>query len=141
MRIRATAATAAALLLANSAASASEWVQVVQGTDGATFQVDVSSIRIEGEVRRAWMKNIYARHKMKGHGENAKKFVSYTLMHLAFNCPDQSMEADALMAYFEDGSSYTGNISDLAQFATWSPVPPDTALSSVMQSVCSWKPK
>jgi hypothetical protein len=139
MRIRATAATAAALLLTNSAASASEWVEVVKNQGGHTFQMDVSSIRIEGDVRRAWVKDTPARHTKKGSAENAKKFISYVLMRFAFNCPDQSRKTDAVSAYFEDGSVDTVNVAYLP--ATWDPIPPDTALSAVMQSVCSWKPK
>src|SRR5215472_10977598 len=79
MRIRATGAMAAALLLANFAASASEWVEVGRAPDGTAFQIDVSSIRIEGPVRRAWGKSIPPSHTMKGAGENAKKFVSFSL--------------------------------------------------------------
>ena len=116
-------------------------VQNRVGTTSHTYQIDVSSIRVEGEVRLAWVKDTPARHTMKGYGGNAKKFVSCAMMRFAFNCPDGSKKVDALSSYFEDGSFDTVNVAYVPQLATWDPVPPDTALSAVMQSVCSWKPK
>jgi hypothetical protein len=120
MRIRATAAMAAALLLANFGASASEWIDVVQSKDGTTLQIDVSSIRIEGAIRRAWLKSVPPSHTMK------KRHGDYSLMRVAFNC---------LIG------SHTVNLDILAKLEKWDPIPPDTALSSGMQFVCLWKPK
>jgi hypothetical protein len=141
MRIRATGAIAAALLLANSAAGASEWVEVGRSKDGTAFQIDVSSIRIEGPVRRAWGKSIPPSHTVKGYPGNEKKFVSYFLSRAAFNCADETMKSEAMMVYFEDGGVDTVPVDLLPQFAKWTPVPPDTPLSLEMQSVCSSKPK
>jgi hypothetical protein len=116
MRIRGTAAMAAALLLANFGASASEWIDVAQSKDGTTLQIDVSRIRIEGAIRRAWLKSVPPSHTMKGP----------SLMRVAFNC---------LIG------SHTVNLDILAKLEKWDPIPPDTALSSGMQFVCLWKPK
>ena len=139
MRIHVTAAMAAALLLANSAASASEWAQVGQNTAGSTFQVDTSSIHIEGSIRRAWSKMTPAPHTMRGSGDDAKKFVSYGLNRISFNCSDESMRNDSVVFYYEDGSVRTAPAEILRK--TFEPVPPDTSLSYAMQFVCAWKPK
>jgi hypothetical protein len=116
MRTRATTAMAAAPLLANFGASASEWVDVAQSKDGTTLQIDVSSIRIEGPIRRAWLKSVPPSHTMKGP----------SLMRVAFNC---------LLG------SHTVNLDILSEFSKWDRIPPNTALSSGMQFVCLWKPK
>ena len=130
---------AAALLLANSAASASEWVDVGQNSQGTAFLVDISSIHVEGSTRRAWSKMTPPPHAMRGSGDDAKKFISYGLNRNSFNCSDETSRYDSMVLYYEDGSVWTAPAEIMPK--TFVPVPPDTSLSYVMQFVCSWKPK
>jgi hypothetical protein len=77
-----------ALLLACGAAQASDWVSV--GTIvGATTYVDRSSIRVSENIRRAWIKLVYASHMKRGSGDDSNKWRIYDLSREAFDCAQE----------------------------------------------------
>jgi hypothetical protein len=140
-----------ALLLACGTAQAAEWVSINTSDNGKTENfVDLSSIRIPGQVRWVWIKAVYAPHTYRGEAEaHAKsKWLSDEVQRFAFNCADETVRMEALTVHYTDGSldvHYTDGSLDLVpaeQFPTsWSPVEPDTVRSVQMQFICAWKPK
>ena len=128
-----------ALLLACGTAQASEWVSLGKNGQGAEALVDVSSIRIAGNIRRVWTKVIFTTHTHKGVNEYANKWVNYELGHDAFDCGNETQRNEALNIYFEDKTNYTVPLAPAA--TNWDPVPPDSLLSAEMRLVCTWNPK
>ena len=130
-----------ALLLTSGAAQASDWVSVGKANKNggeAEFFVDNSSIRATGALRRAWTKMVFGPNAMRGEGKDAKKWVSNTVIRIAFDCKEETSRSEAVTVYFTDGTNST---DPAAIFPTaWEPVVPDTILSTVMQFICSWKP-
>jgi hypothetical protein len=128
------------LLLTCGAAQASEWVIAAHSADGTNkVLIDVSSIRIVAGIRHAWDKLVPTRHTMKGFGDNANKAVIYEVAKNAFNCSEETMKAEALIIYYEDGTNET--LMPEALHQGWEAVPPDTMISDEMQFICAWKPK
>jgi hypothetical protein len=125
-----------ALLLACGTALASEWVPVAKNSQLEVF-VDVSSIRIAGEIRRAWLKMVMQPHSERGIGADANKWVAYKQSREAIHCLNETHYGEALTEYFSDGSNHT--VSQKPDIA-WEPVPPDTVFEAVMHFVCAWKP-
>jgi hypothetical protein len=127
----------AALLLAVGAAQASDWVSLGKTDDGKQeIFVDVSSVRVEGDIRRAWMKFVVAPHTLRGTGPNSRKWASNSVRRDAYNCRNETHKLEALTVYFEDGT----NDSYYPSAAQWEPVAPDTVSDTVMRFVCAWKP-
>lgn len=127
-----------ALLLAGGAAQASEWVQVGTGKDGTKVLVDTSSITVSGSIRKAWLKMTFPAHAQSGSGDDASKWVDFSLNHAAFSCSDGTSKSDALENYFDDGTNHKVPAEDISG-DKWEAVPPNTALETVMKFVCSWK--
>jgi hypothetical protein len=128
------------LLLTCGTARASEWVSIGKSHGGNSEEfVDVSSIRVAGNIRRAWIKSAVAPNYQKGGGEYANKWVSEYLTRSAFNCVDETARTEGLLVYYTDGTSYSGPAQSYPD--PWSPVPPDTLQSAYMQFICAWKPK
>jgi hypothetical protein len=128
-----------ATFAASVEAGASDWVSVGKINDGTqeTF-VDTSSIRIAGDLRRAWLKIVPAPHTLTGVAGGPNKWVDHDLRREAFRCRDEYHRREAQMSFFDDGTSYTLPSKLLA--ASWDPVPPDTAASVVMRFICNWAP-
>jgi TonB family protein len=126
-----------ALLLACGAAQASEWVSIKAATSKDTeFLVDVSSVHRSGEITRAWVKIVYARHTQRGTGENSKKWATFSQHRYAYTCGEGNAEVEALSVYFEDGTHWEAPSWTLGGTE---PVPPDTVGEAVMKFVCSWR--
>ena len=89
------------LLLACGTAQAAEWVSVNRsaGERPAELFVDVSGIKLANGIRRAWDKLAPARHTLKGSGDNARRWVSYELARVAFNCDEETERDEALAIY------------------------------------------
>jgi hypothetical protein len=129
------------LLLACGTADASDWVFVGKSDDGKTrTYIDISSVRVTDNIRRACFKAVHAPHsaKEKG-GPDANKWWSESVSRRAFDCSAETFSDEALTVYYEDGTN--GSESPSAYPSPWEPVPPDTALSGEMQFICAWKPK
>jgi hypothetical protein len=117
-----TAAFVAALI--TGTAQASDWVSVGKSDDGKQeIFVDVSSIRIAGDTRRAWIKTVFAPHTRKGIAGDANKWVSYGVVRVAFNCGEETSQDEAATYYYDDGTNYP---LDAAFAPPREPVAPDT---------------
>lgn len=133
-----------ALLLTCGSAEASEWASLGKSKDGTKEAfVDVSSIRIAGEIRSGWGKFVFLPHTMKGVGAASNTWQSYVLSHDAFNCSEETFRTDVINIYFEDGTVDMCSGSALAGFpeSSWTPVPPDSWREKQMRLVCEWTPK
>ena len=123
-----------ALVIVCSTAQASNWVSVGKDVAGTveTF-IDVSSLRIAGNIRRAWFKAVYKTHSEKGADG---KYWSYSVSKTAFNCTEEMYRIEAGNVYYEDGTNWT---APAGIYPTWEPVPPDTTASAEMQFICAMK--
>jgi hypothetical protein len=126
-----------ALLWPVLAADASEWVTLGKVNDGSqeTF-IDTASIRVDGDLRRGWLKLVSAPHTLTGVAGGPEKWVDYQLRREAFRCRDEYHRSEGLIVFFDDHTSFTTS-SKLFPSA-WEPGPPDTAASVVMQFICSY---
>ena len=124
------------LVIVCSTAQASNWVTIGESNDGLieTF-IDVSSIRIEGDVRRAWFKSVYKTHTKKSTGNG--KYWSYTVSKTAFNCTEEMFRSEAGNVYYEDGTYDSMPAENYPK--PWAPVAPDTLGSVKMLLICTWK--
>ena len=127
-----------ALLWACGAAQASDWVQVGAGKDGTKVLVDTSSIAVAGSIRQAWLKMTFPVHTQQGSGDDASKWVDFSLNHAAFNCSEGTSKSDALENDYDDGSSRKVPAEEIGG-DRWETVPPATALGAVLKFVCAWK--
>jgi len=128
------------MLLVCGTSQASQWVSVSKGEGGKTETlVDASSIRIAGNVRRAWVKFVFAPHTERGNSSYADKWVSFFLTRTAFNCSQETARDEAQNAYFENGTSASVPASNYPE--PWQPVAPDSSGSHQMQFICAWNPK
>jgi hypothetical protein len=128
-----------ALLLACGTAQASEWVSVTTVNHGKQeLLVDVSSIRVAGEIRRAWVKYVYAPHSER-YSDDVNKWVREAVSRDAFNCREETARDEALIVYNEDGTidAVPANLYP----TPWAPVQPDTLLSDKMRFICAWGKK
>jgi hypothetical protein len=133
-------ATIVLIALACGTTQASEWVSVGKTEDAAPeVFVDVSSIRITGVIRRAWVKHVFQPHSERGVGEDQNKWESETLNREAFNCSEESIRIEALTIYYEGGGLSSAPAADSP--TPWEPVAPDTVGSVKMHFICAWKPK
>jgi hypothetical protein len=90
------------VLLASSQTQAAEWMSIGKNTQGnMEALVDVSSIRIAGDIRRVWTKITYAAHTEKGTGADASKWVRYELGHDAFKYDEKTQRNEALVVYYD----------------------------------------
>jgi hypothetical protein len=128
-----------ALLIVGGTAHASEWVSLGKTDDGTEAFVDVSSIRVTGAIRRAWMKTVMPPQTAKGEGSDGKeKWMSSIVNRFAFNCADETSRYEATTYQFDDG---TNNRADARSYpSTWQAVTPDTVWEAEMRSVCRYKP-
>src|SRR3954466_12623002 len=127
-----------ALLLAGGSSQAAEWVQAGTGKDATKVWVDTSSIAVAGPIRQAWLKMTFPVHSQRGSGDDASKWVDFSLNHAAFNCGESTSKSDALTDYYDDGTSHKVPAEDISA-DRWEAVPANTALDRVMKFVCSWK--
>jgi hypothetical protein len=133
-------ATMALIALACGAAQASEWVSATKGENGKSEGfVDVSSIRVTGTIRQAWIKVVLEPRTQKGPAPYENKFVSRAVSREAFDCSEQKHRTEAITFYFADGTNFVVPESSFNE--TWTPVTPDTLSDEWMLFVCAWKPK
>jgi hypothetical protein len=126
------------LLLTCSTVQASEWMSLGKTDDGTLESlVDVSSIRGTGNIRRAWVKRVFAHHTMRGVADDANKWQSYLVNRMAFNCSEESGRSESRSVYYDDGTVLHAPTTDFP----WEPVPPDTMLSNEMRFICAWGKK
>jgi hypothetical protein len=123
------------LLLACGTAQASEWQLVTADTRFTKkFFVDVSSIKVMGSVRHAWVKSVEVPHQVQA---EEGKYVDYTIVRWAFNCAEATSKPDAGTEYYEDGT----NLVRKDFHMTMKPVTPDSVNDTLMRFICAWKLK
>ena len=133
-----------ASLLTFATAQAASWALAGKSDDGkAKDLVDVSSIKIDGAIRRARLRIVYAQHAQRGIGENAYKWLSHELISESFDCGHGSGRVEARTVYYEDGSDNSVVTEALHAYPTaWKPIGPRShPESDFMHFVCTWKPK
>lgn|ERR1035438_1861546 len=127
-----------ALFLACGAAQAEEWVSIGSIDDKQTL-VDVSSIRIFGDVRTFWVKGIVAPQSREGLGIYAGTWLSYLMSREAINCAEETYREEAKLAFFQDGRSVDMTAESLK--TSWTFIPPESRAQREMKLVCAWTPK
>jgi hypothetical protein len=126
-----------ALLAASGIAQASNWVSVLHSDDGKReVFIDVSDIRDEGVIRRAWVKVVFQPHTKNGEGTGPRKWWHDSVSLMAFNCAEKTHRIEAITVYYEDGTHITEDAP-----TPWEPIFPDSLASAPMQIVCALKPK
>jgi clan AA aspartic protease (TIGR02281 family) len=103
-------------------------------TTGAEY-VDVSSIKVVGNIRRAWFKRVSPRSNSAG--KNPHEVVDYTLTRYGFNCEDESYRMEALTTRYVDGWSDSVPIG--SKPFPWQVAAPDSLAGAMMKFVCEWK--
>lgn len=138
MKIKAKAALVGLVLsVACGAAQASEWVSVAEDSNETIkLFIDTSSIRISGNIRRAWSKYVFNPQTKKGVGNNSGKWTESEVIRFAYDCSQDLARKEALNVYFEDTSFYSVPAEYLPE--PWAPVAPDTLNEFAMQYVCAW---
>lgn len=137
MKTRIRAAVAFSVLLVCGTAQAADWVSVANSVDGKQeFFVDVSSIRVAGDIRRAWFKTTFLPHTMQA-PENPKKWWSDDLSRDVFNCAEETSRREALTMHYEDGTALLVPAEGFP--SPWIPVAPETILDTEMKFICAWK--
>ena len=127
------------LLLACGPARAAEWVSIGKTDDGKQAFVDISSIRVEGDIRRAWIKGVAVPNTTRGPGKYADRWLSYFLSRDVINCADQTLRTEAVEAHFDDGSTLSAPTKSYP--TPWKPVTPESRAAAEMKFICAWKPK
>ena len=94
------------LLFACGTAQASDWVSVGAIVGEASY-IDRTSIRVSGNIRRAWIMLVYTSHTQRGSGDGSNKWRSYDLFRETFDCAQGLGRAEALSVYYEDGTNYS----------------------------------
>lgn len=126
------------LMLVLGTAQAAEWVKVGASDDGRiTTAMDVSGVRVVGQIRRTWVKREFAAHTQRGVGANADKWAKAVVGTNAYNCNDNSYRTESLIWYFEDGTDYA---TPTALFpGPWLPIGPDSVVQAEHKFICSRK--
>jgi hypothetical protein len=127
------------VLLASSAAHAAEWVSVDTQKNGTESFVDVSSIRVEGGVRRFWTKDVPPPKTMRGPVGFMDKWLNYLLAREAINCDDETYRVESKAAYWDDGTDLSAPEESLP--TAWKPIPPDSRAEVEMRLICAWAAK
>ena len=129
------------LLLASGVAHATQWVSLGKSDAGRETLVDVSSIRIEAGIRRGSSKVVLSPHTQNGGGDLSSKWISLITYNFAFNCAEETGRVEGFSFQFDDGTTYDD--PPIHYPKPWQKVPLDTDAiwTSLMQYICSWKPK
>ena len=126
------------LLLTCGTVEAAEWVSVDTQKNGMETFVDVSSIRVEGDIRRFWTKGVPPPKTKRGPVGYMDKWLDYFLAREAFNCDDETYRVESKVAYWDDGTTLDAPEEAIEP---WKPVPPESRAQLEMRLVCAWKPQ
>jgi hypothetical protein len=120
---------------------AAEWVLVGElAKERQQAFVDVSSIRIAGDVRRAWIKWMFPI-------DPAHRSQDHIMYGTAFNCVKGTNRDEAEIIYYSDGTNYSdvsyGDGIDWiipadVSVKPWLPLPTGTPWYEAMMLVCRW---
>jgi len=127
------------LLSAAVSAHAEKWVSAGETLDGKDkYFVDVSSIRIAGDLRQAWVKTVFAPHSNWNvrvrDGRETKIWIDYQLAHEVYNCADHVFRQESLSLHLEEGISQ--KIPPEVLGAQWRPIEPATTAAVIFDFIC-----
>ena len=96
----------ALLLTCCTAQAAPQWVSVGKTNNGKLEAfVDLGSVRVSGDIRRAWFKYVYAPRSQRD--ERANKWDKVSFGQEAFNCAEETSRIEALNVQYEDGTEWS----------------------------------
>jgi hypothetical protein len=98
--------------------------------------VDVSSIQVTGEVRRAWVKLALAPQTERGDELHSNKWIRQYLKRDAFNCDEHTSRSEEATIYYDDETNYSVPADAISK---WRPARPDTMESKAMEFICAWR--
>jgi len=133
--------------VSDNAVQGAQWVSLGSFNGGKLEDfVDVSSIRIDGDVRRAWIRGVFVPHTVHGFDKNADQWVNVLIWHGEFNCVDETYREEMHHAVYDDGTYWfpSDEIKALTKSITeeWLQVTPDIDVPRAQwRFVCAWKPK
>ncbi len=121
------------VLFACGTVHAAEWVLVgISAGSGAKTFVDRSSIKIEGDVRHAWVKRSFGHHAKKD--PLNQKWLADSVGLYGFNCADSSARLESLVVYFDDGTAEPNNGPYPDR---WEPAAPESLEFAETRFVCT----
>jgi hypothetical protein len=128
-----------ALLMACGTALATEWVSVGKSAgESVDTYVDVSSLRRSGQIKRAWVKFVYAPHTHRGTADESNKWESYALHRNAYSCAEGNAKIEAITVYYDDGTQWSAP-SSIIERMSFQPVLPGSLDEGAMNFVCARK--
>src|ERR1700722_12815155 len=93
------------LMLACGTAQASEWVSTGMAEDGSENFVDVSSIRITGSIRRAWVRDDFGPNTKGSFINGSYARPTSMMVRFAFNCAEETVRFEASTWYYSNGTN------------------------------------
>jgi hypothetical protein len=127
------------LLLPCGAAVAEQWESIGKTSDGKIrVYIETSGIQIEDGVRRGWIRDVFKPHTKNGIGPNRDRWVNYAASHVVVNCMTSTYVKDALIWYYEDGTSLQSAPEQIS--ALWTAINPVAIADREMHFLCDWNP-
>jgi hypothetical protein len=124
------------LVMISGTVASEEWLNIGRSEDGKIeVFVDVTSIRAERNIRRAWTKHDYAQRSQEVAGHDPAKWIDYSVSRKAFNCTEEMSKTEAMTLYFEDGT--TESVPAEHDPEPWKRVVRETLIGVEMKFVCS----
>jgi hypothetical protein len=125
-------ALAATDAASTNAASASNWVPYTSNVAGEL--IDFDSIKVSGNVRRAWFKSTSVSATMKGLPPQLTAGVDYVLALNEFSCNDKKFRI--LGVSFHNMDTDPSSDSSNSSAGKWAPVAPDSVADAAMNYLC-----
>lgn len=122
---------------------ASVWkdIWVPYSRDAVGELIDFDSIKVSGNVRRAWFKSIPASATMKSLPPQLTAGVDYVVALNEFNCSERKLRILAVAFHNVDaGPSALPSGSQNSQTAKWGPVAPNSLADAAMKYLCGLNP-
>lgn len=118
------------LLVLASGSVHAEWSRV-GNFDNGYFYIDRDTLSIKDGVREVWSLMDYRYTQM----DSNKKIFRSSRSMLQLNCPEK--KARIIHMSFFSGQMLRGNeISKMGMLKDWEPVPPDTPIRRILETVC-----
>jgi hypothetical protein len=114
----------------------SEWVSVSKSENGSEERADLASIRVDGTVRHALIKSVYAPHSVLNDKDPSTWWTS-SEGQKSFDCKEGTARRESLTIYFSDGTD--ASRPEKAFPTMWELIRPDTTLNEVKNFICAWK--
>ena len=119
------------LLLLVSGSAHADWSRVAN-FDHGDFYVDKQTLSVKGGIREVWSLMDYRYAQM----DTNKNIYRSTRSMLQLDCPDK--KARIIHMSFYTGQMLRGNeITKMGMLKDWEPVPPDTPIRRILESVCA----